>query len=174
LQHEFHSTFTKEWQPRLDAGHGECQLRRPDVPLIEPDASGATTIREQLAKHRENATCAACHQKIDPYGFALENFNAIGGWRTNYSKDHKIDPSGELPTGEKFTSVTDFRSLLIARHEQFTRSLTEKFLTYSLGCGPEFTDRAAIDGIVKDTRTSGRGLRDMIHDIVASTAFQQN
>ena len=70
----------------------------PDVPLIEPDASGATTIREQLAMHRENATCASCHQKIDPYGFALENFDAIGGWRENYSKDHKIDSSGALPT----------------------------------------------------------------------------
>jgi len=60
-----------------------------------------------------------------PYGFALENFDAIGGWRANYSGNHKIDSSGDLPTGEKFTGVTDFRSLLIGRHEQFTRSLTE-------------------------------------------------
>ncbi len=146
----------------------------PDVPLIEPDASGAKTIREQLAMHRENATCASCHQKIDPFGFALENFDAIGGWRENYSGDQKIDPSGDLPTGEKFKGFTDFRTLLIARHEQFTRSLTEKLLTYALGRGPDFTDRAAIDGIVNDMRTPGRGFRDMIHDVIASAPFRQN
>ena len=146
----------------------------PDVPLIEPDASGAKTIREQLAKHRENATCASCHQKIAPFGFALENFDAAGGWRTNYSKDHKIDSSGDLPTGEKFKGVTDFRSLLIARHEQFTRSLAQKLLTYAIGREPSITDRTAVDAIVKDMRTPDRGLRDMIHGIVASTAFQQN
>jgi mono/diheme cytochrome c family protein len=146
----------------------------PSVPLIEPDASGAKTIREQLAMHRENATCASCHQKIDPFGFALENFNAIGGWRTNYSKDHKIDASGDLPTGEKFKDVTDFRTLLIAKHEQFTRALTEKLMTYALGREESLTDRAVIDGIVKGMRTQGRGLRDLIHSIVASTAFQEN
>ena len=146
----------------------------PAFPLIEPDASGAKTIREQLAKHRENATCASCHQKIAPFGFALENFDAAGGWRTNYSKDHKIDSSGDLPTGEKFKGVTDFRSLLIARHEQFTRSLAQKLLTYAIGREPSITDRTAVDAIVKDMRTPDRGLRDMIHGIVASTAFQQN
>jgi hypothetical protein len=146
----------------------------PDVPIIEPDASGAKTIREQLAMHRENATCASCHQKIDPFGFALENFNAIGGWRTDYSGNHKIDSSGDLPTGEKFKDVTDFRTLLIARHEQFTRALTEKLLTYALGRAPEFTDRTAIDSIVKDMLTQGRGLRDLLHGIVASTAFNGN
>lgn len=146
----------------------------PDVPLLEPDARGATTIREQLAKHRENATCAGCHRKIDPYGFALENFNAIGGWRANYANDHKIDPSGDLPTGEKFTGVTDFRSVLIARHEQFTRALAQKLLTYAIAREPSITDRAAVDAIVKDMRTPSRGLRDLIHISVASPAFQEN
>jgi hypothetical protein len=146
----------------------------PDVPLIEPDASGAKTIREQLAMHRENATCASCHQKIDPYGFALENFNAVGGWRSNYSSDHKIDPGGDLPTGEKFKDVIDFRSVLISRHEQFTRSLVRKLLTYALGRELSITDNAPVDIIVKDMLTPGRGLRDMIHDIVASAVFQQN
>jgi len=146
----------------------------PDVPVIEPDASGAKTIREQLAKHRENATCAACHQKIDPYGFALENFDAIGGWRATYAKEQKIDSSGDLPTGEKFTGVADFRHLLIERHEHITRALAQKLLTYAIGREPGLTDRAAVDTIVKDLRTPGRGLRDMIHEIVASTAFQEN
>jgi hypothetical protein len=146
----------------------------PDVPLIEPDASGAKTIREQLAMHRENTTCASCHQKIDPFGFALENFNAIGGWRENYSGDHQIDPSGDLPTGEKFKGVTDFRALLIAKHEQFTRSLTEKLLTYALARSPEFTDRAVIDGIVKDTSTSKGGFKDLVRAVVLSETFGTN
>ena len=146
----------------------------PDVPLIEPDASGAKTIREQLAMHRENATCASCHQKIDPYGFALENFNAIGGWREGYSKEHKIDPSGDLPTGEKFKSVTDFRALLIAKHEQFTRSLTEKLLTYALARSPEFTDRTVIDGIVKDISANQGGFKDLVRAVVLSDSFGKN
>lgn len=146
----------------------------PDVPVIEPDASGAKTIREQLAKHREQATCAACHQKIDPYGFALENFDAIGRWRATYTKDQTIDSSGELPTGEKFTGVADFRRLLIERHEHITRSLAQKLLSYAIGREPGLTDRAAVDTIVKALRTPRRGLRDMIHGIVASPAFQEN
>jgi hypothetical protein len=146
----------------------------PDVPLIEPDASGAKTIREQLAKHRDNATCASCHQKIDPYGFALENFDAIGIWRANYSKTQEIDPSGDLPTGEKFTGVTDFRSLLIARHEQFARALTEKLLTYALGRAPEFTDRAVIDGIMKNLSANKGGFKDLVRAVVLSESFGKN
>jgi hypothetical protein len=143
----------------------------PDVPLIEPDASGAKTIREQLAMHRENTTCASCHHKIDPYGFALENFNAIGGWRERYSREHGIDPSGDLPTGEKFKDVTDFRALLIARHEQFTRGLTEKLITYALGRRPEFTDRATIDAIAK---THSTGFKDLLRAVVLSETFGKN
>ncbi len=146
----------------------------PDVPVIEPDAGGAKTIREQLAKHRENATCAVCHQKIDPYGFALENFDAIGRWRANYAKDQKIDSSGDLPTGEKFAGVADFRRLLIERHEQITRGLALKLMPYAIGREPGITDRAAVDAIVKGQRGPGRGLRDIIHGIVGSPAFQEN
>ena len=146
----------------------------PDVPLIEPDASGATTIREQLAKHRANETCAACHRKIDPFGFALENFDAIGGWRANYSKEHTIDPSGALPTGEKFKGVTDFRSLLIARHEQFTRSLTEKLMNYALGREPALADRAVIDGIMKDLSSNKGGFKDLVRAVVLSESFANN
>lgn len=146
----------------------------PDVPLIEPDASGATNIREQLAKHRANETCAACHRKIDPFGFPLENFDAIGSWRANYSKDLKIDSSGELPTGEKFTGIADFRNLLILRHEQFTRSLTEKLMTYALGREPAMSDRAVIDGILKDLSSNKGGFKDLIRAVVLSESFTKN
>jgi len=144
------------------------------VPVIEPDASGAKTIREQLAKHREQATCAACHQKIDPYGFALENFDAIGRWRANYTKDQTIDSSGELPTGEKFTGVADFRRLLIERHEQFTRALSRNLLTYALGREPEFNDRAVIDDIVKNLSAKKGGFSDLVRAVVLSESFGKN
>ncbi len=146
----------------------------PDVPLIEPDASGATTIREQLAMHRANATCASCHQKIDPYGFALENFDAIGGWRENYSEDHEIDSSGNLPTGETFVGVTDFRNLLIDRHEQFTRSLTEKLLTYGLGRELQVGDRSDVDTIIHQVQKESLGLRDLIQLVIQSETFRTN
>jgi len=146
----------------------------PDVPMLEPDARGATTIRERLAKHRENVTCAACHQKIDPYGFALENFDAIGGWRSNYSKDLKIDPSGNLPTGEKFTGITDFRNLLIERHDQFTHALTEKLLTYALGRTCGLNDRTVIDSIVKNLSVNHGGLKDLVQAVVLSDSFRKN
>lgn len=146
----------------------------PDVPLIEPDASGAKTIREQLAMHRANATCASCHRKIDPFGFALENFDAIGGWRENYSKDNKIDPSGTMPTGEKFKDITDFRSLLVARYEQFTRSLTEKLMTYALGREPALADRSVIDGIMKDLSSNKGGFTDLVRAVVLSESFANN
>jgi hypothetical protein len=146
----------------------------PDVPLIEPDASGATNIREQLGKHRANETCAACHRKIDPYGFALENFDAIGCWRANYSKDHKVDPSGALPSGEKFNGVSEFRRLLIARHEQFARCLTEKLITYALGREPALADRAVIDAILQNLSSNKGGFKDLVRAVVLSESFQKN
>ena len=79
---------------------------------IDPDVRGATTIRDQLKKHRSVASCHDCHRKIDPPGFALENFDPIGGWRTSYGRGTKIDASGQLATGQKFKDVTDFKKLL--------------------------------------------------------------
>ncbi len=104
----------------------------------------------------------------------LHSNNAIGAWRANYSKEHKIDSSGALPTGEKFTGITDFRSLLIARHDQFTRSLTEKLLTYALGREPAFTDRAVIDGIMKNLSANKGGFKDLVRAVVLSESFGKN
>ncbi|MBL6764140.1 MAG: DUF1592 domain-containing protein, partial [Verrucomicrobiae bacterium] len=146
----------------------------PDVPVLEPDIRGATTIREQLARHRENATCAACHRKIDPYGFALENFDAIGGWRDEYAKNSVIDPSGELPSGEAFSGLRDFRGLLVERHGQFTRSLARKLLTYAIGRELTITDRAIADAVAEEISRKELGLRDLIRRLVLSPAFLEN
>ena len=146
----------------------------PDVPAIEPDIRGADTIRDLLQKHREVATCAECHRKIDPLGFALENFDAIGGWRDEYEKKTPIDPSGKLPGGDHFRTVPEFRKLLVDRQDQFDRCLTEKLLTYALGRELEIGDRPGIDQILADLADRKGGLRDLISLVVLSDPFLNN
>ncbi len=145
-----------------------------DVPEIEPDTRGATTIRDQLVKHREMPTCAQCHSKIDPPGFALENFDAIGGWRTHYTRSAAIDPSGQLPNGEAFQSFVEFRELMTKRHAEFTRCLTEKLLTYAIGRELGISDRPAIDAIVQDVQEKNKSLRDLITLVILSDPFKSN
>ena len=146
----------------------------PDVPSIEPDIRGAVTIREQLVKHREIATCAECHRKIDPLGFALENFDAVGGWRDNYEKKTPIDPTGKLPGGDSFRTVLEFRKLLVDRQDQFNRCLTEKLMTYALGRELEAGDRPSIDDILAELDGKQGGLRDLIRLVVLSNPFLCN
>ena len=146
----------------------------PDVPEIEPDIRGAKTIREQLAKHREIATCAECHRKIDPLGFALENFDAIGRWRDQYGKGMPVNPAGKLPSGEAFASAGEFKNLMAQKHDQFTRCLTQKLLTYATGREQVPTDRPVIDSILREMKKDNQGLRDLIHLIVLSEVFRQN
>ena len=146
----------------------------PDVPTIEPDIRGAVTIRGQLEKHREIATCAECHRKIDPLGFALENFDAIGGWRTEYGRNLPVDASGKLPDGATFKTPDEFRRLMAGRHEQFTRNLTEKLLTYALGRELIALDRPQLDAITTRMKQPHAGLRDLVEAVVLSKAFQSN
>ncbi len=147
-----------------------------DVPPIDPDVRGATTIRDRLTKHRESATCFECHQKIDPPGFALENFDPIGGWRTHYPKGRKqgpkIDASGELPNGETFQDITEFKKLLLDRKELFTRGLTERLLTYATGRRVEALDRPDVDQIVNIVAAKDYGMRTLIHQVVQSEVFR--
>ena len=145
-----------------------------DVPAIEPDVRGATTLREQLIKHRADVTCAKCHNTIDPAGFALENYNAIGGWRDQYDRKLKVDPSGKLPGGKTFASNAEFRKLLVAQDETFTRCLTKKMLTYAIGRKLNSSDRPSIDKIGKKMAGADKGLRDLIQAVVASESFLQN
>ena len=146
----------------------------PDVPTIEPDIRGAKTIREQLVKHREIATCAECHRKIDPLGFALENYDAIGGWRGEYGRNMPINASGKLPDGQTFKTPAEFHQLMVERHMEFTRNLTEKLLTYALGRELVALDRPHIDSIVRKTKVDGKGLHDLIEAVVLSEVFSKN
>ena len=146
----------------------------PDVPLIEPDIRGAVSIRDQLLKHRNVATCAECHRKIDPLGFALENYDAIGGWRDEYDGKVSIDSSGKLPDGDSFETPAEFQDALMRRKDQFTRCITEKLLAYALGRELEVSDRPVIDEIVQEISSPGKGLRDLIQEIVASRSFLEN
>ncbi|MEE2990366.1 MAG: DUF1592 domain-containing protein, partial [Planctomycetota bacterium] len=143
----------------------------PDVPMIEPDIRGAVTIREQLLKHREIATCAECHRKIDPLGFALENFDAIGGWRDKYGKKNRIDSAGKLPGGDSFRTFPEFRKLLADRQDQFSRCLSEKLMTYALGRELEIGDRPSIDEILAELDGKKGGLRELIRLVVLSKPF---
>jgi len=146
----------------------------PDVPMIEPDIRGAVTIREQLLKHREIATCAECHRKIDPLGFALENFDAIGGWRDEYGKKSPIDSAGKLPGGDSFRTFPEFRKLLVDRQDQFNRCLSEKLMTYALGRELEVGDRPGIDKILAELDGKKGGLRELIRLVVLSKPFLSN
>jgi len=152
-----------------------------DVPALEPDIRGATTIREQLDQHRKSASCAACHVKIDPPGFALESYDVTGAWRDHYrilKPDGKgrqtgrpVDPSYTLADGQKFADIAEFKQLLLADRDQLARNLASKFITYATGAGISFADRAALEDIVATTRPGGHGVRSIIHAVVASPLF---
>jgi len=148
----------------------------PDVPALEPDIRGATSIRDQLAKHREIATCNECHRKMDPLGFALESFDAIGGYRDFYlagpgGRSIPIDTSGQLPSGEAFKDVRGLKEILLGRKDQFDRCLTEKLMTYALGRELSFSDRPQIDYIIDELKRRGGGLQDLVEIVITSEPF---
>ncbi len=145
----------------------------PDnVPAIDPDVRGAKSIRDRLTKHRHDPTCFGCHQKIDPPGFALENFDPIGAWRERYPKGPKIDASGQLPGGAQFANVGDFKKILVTRKDQFAHALTEKLLAYACGRRMEPLDRPVIDHILRELKQRNYGMRDLIELVVLSEAFR--
>jgi len=163
------------------------------VPAIDPDTRGATTIREQLVKHRADERCAGCHAKIDPPGFALESFDVIGGQRDRYRSLYKgntliefafdsgwnprvrlnvpVDPSGQMPTGELFDGITSFQALLLEKPEALAANMVRQFLMYGTGSEINYSDRRAVDRIVAETRSSNYGLRSLIDSIVQSDLF---
>ena len=149
----------------------------PDVEPLDPDVRGATTIRDQLEKHRSLPSCYGCHRKIDPPGFALENFDAIGAWRDRYGASNgregrPIDPAGQLSDGQEFDDVAGLKALLTTRRDQFAHCLTEKLLAYATGRVIEAADRPAVDQIVAEVGANGYGLEDLILSVVRSEPFQ--
>jgi hypothetical protein len=145
----------------------------PDnVPPIDPDIRGAKSMRELLAKHRDNAACYECHRKIDPLGFALENFDPIGAWRETYEKGATIDASGELPGGQQFQDVAGLRKALVERKAQFARMLTERLIAYGCGRRVEPLDRPAVDRILAATKADNYRFRDLIEQVVLSQTLR--
>lgn len=162
----------------------------PGVAALEPDIRGATTIREQLAKHRQIESCASCHTQIDPPGFALESFDVIGGWREYYRSNGrgkpvtidgrrmpygegpKVDPSDVLPDGRRFKNVDELKALLVEDKAQIARSMASKLVGYATGKAPDKPDHEAIEAIVARARDKNYGLRTLVHEVVQSELFQ--
>jgi len=147
-----------------------------NVPAIEPDIRGATTIREQLDKHKSNDSCAACHVKIDPPGFALENYDPSGKWRLVYNhiggkKKLPVDPANEMSDGTPFEGIEDFKRLVLRHPERLAYGLAEKLVTYATGATVRFADRPAIEQIVRRTSDSGHGFRSLVEAVAVSHLF---
>lgn len=146
----------------------------PGIPAIEPDIRGATSIRERLEKHRSNASCAACHQIIDPPGFALENYDPVGVLRRRYGKDEKgaaINPSGTTPEGKAFDDLSAWKKIYTQRADQLARAYVGQFLTYATGAALRFSDEEAVNHLVSKTADSGYSLRALMKEAVLSPVF---
>jgi hypothetical protein len=163
------------------------------VPAIEPDTRGATTIREQLELHRADPSCAGCHTKIDPVGFALESFDVVGGWRTQYRSlgekgdavegigkngqpftfkmGPQVDPMGELPTSEKFRDVEELKRILVGHDRAIARNLLVQWTIYATGSPPRISDRSEIERILDRLQSDGYPLGSMVQELVCSPIF---
>ena len=165
----------------------------PGIAGVEPDIRGSTTLRELLDQHRDSSSCQACHQKIDPPGFALEEFNPIGGFRekfrsvgegekvdlqidgrnVRYRLGRTVDSSGELETGERFANYVEFRNLIAADHARLATAFTAKLLTFATGREMGFSDRNEIARIVDASAVEGYRIGDLFHLVISSQIFQE-
>ena len=164
----------------------------PNVGAIEPDIRGATTIRQQLEKHKALAACASCHKQIDPPGFALESFDVIGGWREFYRASNPtkgglvplsnyperkvwrgldVEIGGTTPQGREFKNVDDYKALLLEDKEQFALNLARQLLVFATGADVQFADREVVQSTAARTRERNYGLRSLVHEVVQSPTF---
>ena len=143
-----------------------------NVPPLEEatEATQPASMRERMERHRQNPVCANCHAQIDPPGFALENFDAIGAWRAT-ERGQPIDPSGTF-YGSEFSDHVSFREALLTRRDPFAVTVTEKLLTYALGRGTESTDMPAVRQIVREAAASDYRWSALVKAIVKSTPFR--
>lgn len=166
----------------------------PPVPAVEPDIRGAVTLRQQLEKHRNDASCASCHSKMDPPGFALESFDVMGGWRERYRAVKEgiqpesgiglngqsfafyyalpVDCAGELPDGRAFKDIREFKSLLLQDEGSLARNLVKQLITYATGAPVRFSDREEVERIVGRSSSHQFGMRTIVHEIIQSDVFQ--
>lgn len=145
----------------------------PDVPNLNEEVIGTTSsMREQLELHRKNPICASCHVRMDPLGFGLENFDAVGAWRTK-DGEFPIDASGTLPDGRSFTGPKGLKAILKAQPDKFTESLTRKLLMYALGRGLEPSDAGAVNEIVRKVAADDYRMSSLILGIVNSEPFRK-
>jgi hypothetical protein len=144
----------------------------PNVPPIEPDIRGATTVRQQFEKHRSVQACADCHAKIDPLGFALEAYDPIGGFRRAYPTGAAIDTTGEY-RGQPFNSAADIRAYLVKLPDLLAQNLTHRLLIYALGRPLGLADRPALRRLQTEWQARGHGLRELVHLIAASELMRQ-
>ena len=151
----------------------------PDsVPAIEPDLRNAKTIRDKLVKHREDKECRVCHKKFDHFGFALENFDHLGRWRTKYT-DHEnkrlqvpISSYGEMVNGNKFKNISDMRSLLAKDEAMFSNTVASKLLTMAMGREVNAFDREALKDILREAKSNGNGFKDILSSVITSELFK--
>jgi hypothetical protein len=165
----------------------------PNLPVVDPDIRGATTIRQQLEKHRTQQICNTCHAKIDPPGLAMENFDVMGGWRERYRSEAggelargiaksgqkfafhyalPVDASGELADGRKFNDIRDFRQLLLDNEKQIARNTVQQLAVYATGSPVRFSDRQTVEQILKRASATDYGIRSLVHELVQSELFR--
>ncbi len=166
----------------------------PGTPAVEPDTRGATTIRQQLDKHRSDASCASCHRTIDPPGFALESFDVLGKWRERYRSigegepvkglgknghaftfrlSQPVDSGGQTADGAAFAGVVEFKRLLLRDQRAIARSLTSQFIAYGTGAPASFADRAEMERILDAAGKDSYGVRSLVHQVVQSRLFRE-
>ena len=163
------------------------------IEAITPDTRGSTTIREQLNKHRNTESCAGCHSKFDPIGFALENFDVAGGWRDRYrSLSEKgerikgigknghafkfrlgkhIDSSGQINNGQRFNNISELKQLLLKDERAIAKNLLHQLIVYATGAPITFGDRPIVDSILNQCEDSNYGVRSLIHSLIQSKIF---
>ena len=166
----------------------------PSVQAVEPDIRGAVTIRQQLAKHRDNPSCASCHTKMDPPGFALESFDVMGARRDRYravAENVKPEPgygmngqaslfttgfpstaAGELPDGRTFRDMHEFKRLVLSDEASVARNLARQLVIFATGAPVRFSDRAELERILQRASARQYGVRTLVHEIVQSELFQ--
>ena len=164
------------------------------IPAVEPDIRGATTIREQLAKHTEDKACATCHARFDPIGFALENFDVMGAWRDRYRTQNageqitgydpaghpftyhvrrEVDPAGQLLTGEAFTDIHALKAILAKKPRLLARNLLHQFTLYATGTPVRFSERAEIERVLDQCKPTGYRVGDLLRAFCASPILRQ-